>query len=66
MALQDTDVMPWGKHKGEKIANVPAAYLFWLYDQARPKAPNKRTLFEKDLVKYVDENRDVLNKEIKK
>lgn len=64
--LKDADVMPWGKHKGEKIANVPANYIFWLEEKISHTAPNKRSLFEKDIVKYVDENRHVLNKEIKK
>ena len=27
--MTDDSVMPWGKHKGEKLANVPAAYLLW-------------------------------------
>jgi len=30
--MQDDDIMPFGKHKGEKMANVPASYLIWLYE----------------------------------
>lgn len=27
----DETLMPFGKYKGHKLANVPAAYLYWLY-----------------------------------
>lgn len=30
--LTDTSLMPFGKHKGEKMANVPADYLIWCFD----------------------------------
>ena len=29
--LQDTDPMPFGKHKGIPMQDVPASYLFWLW-----------------------------------
>ena len=29
--LQDTDLMPFGKHKGEPMQDVPASYLHWLW-----------------------------------
>ena len=29
--LKDDSPMPWGKHKGTKMANVPAAYLLFIY-----------------------------------
>lgn len=28
--LTDNSPMPWGKHKGTAMANVPAHYLLWL------------------------------------
>lgn len=28
-ALTDTDLMPFGKHKGAKMEKVPASYLLW-------------------------------------
>ncbi len=31
--MTDQDEMPFGKHKGEKMENVPASYLLWLRDQ---------------------------------
>lgn len=30
--LTDNDIMPFGKHKGIKMANVPDSYLLWLYE----------------------------------
>lgn len=30
--FSDQSIMPFGKHKGEKLANVPASYLLWLYE----------------------------------
>lgn len=32
-ALTDEDPMPFGKHKGARMADVPAGYLAWLKDQ---------------------------------
>ena len=29
--MDDKSIMPFGKHKGEKMANVPAEYLIWLF-----------------------------------
>jgi len=31
--LSDDDPMPFGKHKGKKMKEVPASYLDWLSDQ---------------------------------
>lgn len=57
--------MPWGKHKGEKIINVPATYLLWLESDITEKVPlpRRRTLEQKNLLKYIDDNREILIKE---
>ena len=31
--LEDTDPMPFGKHKGEPMQDVPASYLHWLWQE---------------------------------
>lgn len=31
----DETLMPFGKYKGEKLINVPASYLLWLYTSKR-------------------------------
>lgn len=61
----DTDLMPFGKHKGVAMANVPAAYLIWLRDELNHTAPNKRTLNQKLIIGYVEDNMDVLEREVK-
>jgi uncharacterized protein (DUF3820 family) len=30
-ALNDTDLMPFGKYKGQPMQDVPASYLHWLW-----------------------------------
>lgn len=56
MALTDYDRMPFGKYKNEKMANVPAEYLIWLYDNDKCSG---------DVKDYIAENMDVLKQEIK-
>ena len=29
----DETIMPWGKHKGEALKDMPADYFMWLSDQ---------------------------------
>lgn len=31
--MTDTTPMPFGKHKGKPLEEVPAKYLLWLYEQ---------------------------------
>ena len=53
--LKDNSLMPYGKHKGQKMANIPPDYLLWLFEN------NKCT---PEVAKYVAENQDVLKAEI--
>jgi len=53
--LTDNMPMPFGKHKGEAMANVPASYLIFLYDNNLPDGNVKA---------YIEENMDALRKEI--
>jgi len=55
--LQDDSPMPFGKYKGDKMINVPASYLLWLYNE------NK---CNKNVRDYIEENLDVLKMELKK
>ena len=52
--LTDDSIIDFGEHKGQKMANVPAHYLLWMFDQ--PWCRN-------DIKVYVTENRDVLTAE---
>lgn len=56
MKLNDESLMPFGKYKGEKMANVPASYLMWIYDNNKCSAEVKE---------YINDNMDVLKQEIK-
>lgn len=49
--------MPFGKHKGEKLANVPASYLLWAFDNLQ---------LNDNLKKYIRENKDALEQEKKR
>lgn len=49
--MDDNSLMPYGKHKGEKLANVPAGYLIYMYD-------NKK--LSPALMKYCEENIEIL------
>jgi uncharacterized protein (DUF3820 family) len=57
MKLKDTDPMPFGKHKGQPLKDVPASYLLWLYEQMRRENDNVKLAF------YVEENLNQLNQE---
>lgn len=55
--LTDETPMPYGAYKGTKMANVPADYLMWLYDNEKANTPVKE---------YIEENRDILDIEIER
>ena len=54
MALNDDSLMPNGKYKGEKMANVPAKYLLWCYENGKCNYL---------VSKYVHNNYDILKQE---
>ncbi|MCC8153253.1 MAG: DUF3820 family protein [Tannerellaceae bacterium] len=56
MTLNDRTPMPYGKYKGTKMANVPASYLLWLYDN------KKANIY---IQEYIEDNWDVSQDEIK-
>lgn len=39
--MTDTDIMPFGKHKGKRMEDVPASYLLWLWDSGVWQEPHK-------------------------
>jgi len=53
--MTDESLMPWGKHKGEKMANIPPSYLLWLLDNNKCGGEVK---------KYIEDNKETLVKEI--
>lgn len=54
----DQTVINFGKHKGKALANVPAVYLLWIYNNKEFENP--------PLKQYILNNMDALNKEASK
>lgn len=57
MELNDKSPMPQGKFKGQPMENVPYWHLLWL---------DGNPFCNRDVQKYIDENRDVLELEKKR
>jgi uncharacterized protein (DUF3820 family) len=55
MKMTDNSLMPYGKYKGEKMANVPPDYLIWLFENNKCSP---------EVAKYIAENLDVIKAEI--
>lgn len=55
--LTDNSLMPFGAHKGTKLANVPAEYLLYI---------DKNFSLQHNLKTYIEENRDALEMEKKR
>lgn len=55
MKLTDKSLMPYGKYKGVEMANVPADYLLWLYDNE--KCSN-------EVKDYIVDNLEILRMEV--
>jgi len=53
--MTDESIMPIGKYKGEKMANIPPDYLLWLYENGNIYGELKR---------YIKDNLDVIKAEI--
>lgn len=58
--LQDDDPMPFGKHKGEPMEDVPVGYLHWLWHNGM-KSKTK----ESDVAEYIQRNMSALKMENK-
>ena len=58
--LTDTDPMPFGKYKGERMEDVPARYLHWLWTNGLSSKAERKTSL---VAKYIEENLAVLMSE---
>lgn len=55
--LDDSSLMPFGKYKGTKLANVPASYMLFIYENYQ---------LHENLKEYIKKNKDVLLAEVKR
>jgi len=54
--MNDNTVLDFGQYSGTKLANVPAEWLLWYY--------NDSDRLNTKLIDYIEDNLDVLRKEI--
>lgn len=47
--LTDKSEMPFGKHKGVSMVNIPCDYLLWLYKDGEMTRGNVRDYIEENL-----------------
>lgn len=57
-ALADLDLMPFGKHKGERMQDVPPTYLSWLWHDGKKHERDK-------VANYIWNSRNGINLELK-
>lgn len=55
--MTDESIMPFGKYKGENMADVPADYLLWLYENNKCNG---------DVKAYIEDNLQVIKDEIRR
>lgn len=56
--LEDTDAMPFGKHRGIPMQDVPASYLHYLWENGL-----KNECATNPVADYIDRNIGALSKE---
>lgn len=56
--LTDESEMPFGKHKGIRMQDVPASYLFWLWDNGLKNETKTNSVAE-----YIQRNMSALKQE---
>ena len=54
--MTDESIMPFGKHKGKRMADVPASYLHYLWTNGMSEEKG-------DVANYIRENLDALKME---
>lgn len=64
MSFTDEHPIPFGKHRGTKLANVPASYLLWLWENSTEHDRTKG--FYKGVFKYIEDNLEGLKQEVKR
>lgn len=60
--LYDDSIITIGTHQGKKLEDVPAEYLLWWYEKNNNITQSHK---QYNLKEYIEDNMDVLNKEVK-
>ena len=63
MKYTDDTPMPFGKHRGQKLEDMPAEYLLWLVNEIQEHGSEADDPRRAALCAYVDDNRECLEKE---
>lgn len=58
--MKDTDLMPFGKYKGQMLASIPDDYLLWMHGELTKKCSR----FAEPLKEYLDDNLEAIKKNI--
>lgn len=53
--ITDESIMPFGKHKGKKMIDVPDDYLFWLLQEGNTYG---------EMLEYLQDNEEVFKQTI--
>lgn len=57
--LNDDSLMPFGKHKGEQMSDVPVEYLHWYWHNGSSSG-NVRAYIKENLEALKMENKDLI------
>ena len=63
--MNDNTPMPFGKHKGKAMVEVPASYLLWYWNEHEGQSTVGMYPDKRNVLKYIEENLDVLKKEVR-
>lgn len=62
LKFTDDSPMPFGKHEGKKLVDLPASYLLWLYgemEHQQNRSPTRQAIFD-----YIEENMSAIESEL--
>jgi hypothetical protein len=63
MELEDLSLMPYGKHKGIPMQDVPVSYLHWLWQNGLKQQTSNEPVakyIQKSLTALKQENKDLI------
>ena len=61
--LNDDSLMPFGKHKGTKMKDVPADYLLWFFEEKSSALSSTLSSQDETVLEYIDDNLEGVEEE---